>query len=666
MSIRVHSWLLLGCLFLTASLHAAEKKKLPAAPTNAAPANQGATASGGFKMGQYDAQNRLKSVIAGKGAKSGTNFNEVFIEEIHIESYKDDGTLDFVAEAPKCQFNVSTRTASSAGPMRAFTADKRMQIEGTGFTFVQTNSTLVISNDVHTTIRRDATNAPGAKTPATNAAPEKPLEIFADHFQFDLPSKRVVYRDRVRADDPQMTLTCGLLTVFLAEQGGGFDKIVAEENVKVDSKTDGSHIEAAHGVYTRKDEQIELTGQPKWRQGLREGVAEKVVFHRTDRALEADGKVELKLPREALGTNGFLLSGAAPTTNAPAKSASKPVDKKLSATNAPQIVLVYADHLHSRSNLTVARGSVRVLDATNRLSCGKLTLRQATKESPEDLAVAEENVVVEQGLKRVTAQKGVYNKTTGIAVFDQQPEWKLEQSEGRADTLIFEVTTNAFTARGHALVRLLRNRGGGSLLPVFPTKTNATNRVAQPVEIFSDTFEVRDRRARFTGGVHAHEAPRTGAEPRLACAELVVNFSEKGNRAESAVAKGGVLVEQGTPGATNGPAVYQTMKAQTINARMAPLTGELAELIGTGGVVIEHPGGRATGEQANYLVATDTMRLTGTPTATTPQLEITEASALIWDRANNKFSATAPYKMKLHSSPAKTHATNSPAKKFFK
>jgi hypothetical protein len=115
----------------------------------------GGSVKGGFKYPNYDAQNRLKSMLTGEEAQPDLT-GRVKIKKFRLETYRDDGRLDLVAEAPECTFDLATRTVSSSGELRAFTADERFSITGQGFRFAQTNSSLVISNRVHTIIRRDA------------------------------------------------------------------------------------------------------------------------------------------------------------------------------------------------------------------------------------------------------------------------------------------------------------------------------------------------------------------------------------------------------------------------------------------------------------------------------------------------------------------------------
>jgi lipopolysaccharide export system protein LptA len=71
----------------------------------------------------------------------------------------------------------------------------------------------------------------------------------------------------------------------------------------------------------------------------------------------------------------------------------------------------------------------------------------------------------------------------------------------------------------------------------------------------------------------------------------------------------------------------------------------LSDLVAEGDVQIEQPGSMAKGARATYTAATDFLELTGTPTLDTPQARITEARTLVWDKAKNRFAATAPYRI---------------------
>jgi hypothetical protein len=136
----------------------------------------------------------------------------------------------------------------------------------------------------------------------------------------------------------------------------------------------------------------------------------------------------------------------------------------------------------------------------------------------------------------------------------------------------------------------------------------------------------------LTGGVQGHELPKTGAESRFRAGQVLIALAPGGQRAERASAVGGVLVEQGTPGVTNGPAAYRRFEASEVDAGLSPLTGELVSFDARIGVRVEQPGGWAAGDRAYYSAVTDTMILTNRPTANIGPVRLTQAEALHWHR----------------------------------
>lgn len=95
-----------------------------------------------------------------------------------------------------------------------------------------------------TTLR--GTNSPAADTNAT--------EIISQSAYFDLKARTAIYLGDVRVRDPRMELTCEVLTVKLAAEGGGkFQNIIAETNVVIDFQDDkGQRIHGTGGkvIYT--------------------------------------------------------------------------------------------------------------------------------------------------------------------------------------------------------------------------------------------------------------------------------------------------------------------------------------------------------------------------------------------------------------------------------
>jgi lipopolysaccharide export system protein LptA len=587
--------------------------------------------TGGFKFPALDEQNRLRSLVTGQEMQPLAG-GLVAIKQLRLETYRESGDLDLIAEAPESTFDVGRRVLSSPGPLKAWSADERLSITGVGFEYEQYAGRFVLSNDVHTILRRGPTHPPAAGV-------ESPLEIFARRFAFEQTNKLAVYRDAVRVNDPQMDLTCGVLNVRLGAESGSFEQIEAQQDVVVLGKEGHSRATGDRAVYERANERVELTGGATWQQGPRAGTADVLTYHRTARSVQADGQVRMTLPRETFGQTGFPFF--------PARSLDA------GGTNPGAVVRIAADHFQTLSNLTLFRGGVRAGDETNRLRCGLLAVHSATAESPEDIVIAEEDVRVEQGSNWITAARAVYTRSTDTAVFTGRPEWRTDRSEGRGETLMVQPGSDRFQARQNAYVRLLASGGpgGGSLLPVLASGTNVTATEASPVEITADDFELKGREAGFTGRVRARELPGDGSQSRMQCGRLAVGFAGGGGAVERVVAREAVVIESGTPGVTNGPAKYQKLAAEAVTAQFDPATGEVDRLLAEGRVEMVQPGVLASGDRAEYTRATDQLVLTGRPTGETPEVVFTEAQAFVWNRAKNTLQATPPYKMKVKVKP---------------
>jgi len=91
------------------------------------------------------------------------------------------------------------------------------------------------------------TNAPAEKKP-----PAQPTEINSDSADFDLNTRRVVYRGHVAVIDPKIKLNCERLVVDLPESGNHLSHISAETNVVIDltdEKGDKYHVTSDSAVY---------------------------------------------------------------------------------------------------------------------------------------------------------------------------------------------------------------------------------------------------------------------------------------------------------------------------------------------------------------------------------------------------------------------------------
>lgn len=586
-------------------------------------------ASGFSASGYYPEPNhtRMKFRIRGDQG-SPESENRFRVTQLRLETFRVSGEAEMVIAAPDCVYDPAKRTASSPGHLKVETGDGRFSVEGEGFLWQGLDSTLTISNQVRSVIHRSTNAEPGDV--------RLPLIITARQFEFDMPNTRGVYRGEVHGDDPEMEFSCGVLTATGSTNTQTFEVLMAEQDVSLLNKKDGLRATGDRAVYTRVDEKMVMSGNMTWKRGRQEGRADSATIDRRERSLDVQGNVTMRAPRETLGLGGFFLS----TTNAtPAAAESSP------------LVDLFAQrfqHFLDRSNLTVVDGGVRIVDATNQLSCDKLTVESPTP--GDQTATAEGNVVMTQGSQGhgIRADRAVYTKADERMVFTGQPSWTTDQSDGRANRVTVYNATQEIHAEGDVATKVALGEQQDELFSFFPGAGD-TNQSSRVIEVFARELTARERRVTFLGDARAHQSPLTGSEPRLRSDKFEIRFGTSANQVESIRAVEHVVYEQGVRGITNGPNVYRRLTTRSLTARTAATTGALSELLADHDVRIEQSGSLATGDRATYTAATDSFEVSGKPTLESAQMTITDARTLVWDKARNRFSATAPYKIRFRT-----------------
>jgi lipopolysaccharide transport protein LptA len=138
------------------------------------------------------------------------------------------------------------------------------------------------------------TNAPAPVPAPTHLRPA--TEIFADTADFNLKTQLAVYTGHVRVEDPQMKLTCGVMTARVP-QSGRPDSIVAEQNVVIDAiDNEGKPVHATgdKAVYTYRvinsvtNETVELTGNPRVQKPGYEATADTITWDRSNNTFRLD------------------------------------------------------------------------------------------------------------------------------------------------------------------------------------------------------------------------------------------------------------------------------------------------------------------------------------------------------------------------------------------
>jgi len=133
----------------------------------------------------------------------------------------------------------------------------------------------------------------------TNAVPREPrgpTRIYSDSADFDMAGHKAVYRGHVRVEDPQMKLTCALLTADLPPNGGRPNRIVAETNVAIDftdEKGQTMHATGDQAIYLFEvengatNETVTLTGHAKVENAQGWLTGEPIVWNRANDSITA-------------------------------------------------------------------------------------------------------------------------------------------------------------------------------------------------------------------------------------------------------------------------------------------------------------------------------------------------------------------------------------------
>ena len=441
----------------------------------------------------YPAPNetRMKSLVQGEKARP-QGPGRTLINDARVENYRTNGEPEVIIEAPECLLDQNHHTMNSAGPLKVKTADGKFLIEGEGFLWLQTNSTLFISNKVHTIAHRElmATGETNSSVAATEAS-AKEIEIFSDSFEYAKESGLGVYHDNVRAVGTNLTLATKTMTLILPMKDRQLESVTADNDVVMDYE--GIHATGDHGNYVVATGMAHVTGNPAWKAEAREGKGDELIIDRTNKIFTAEGHAYLKMPAASMGSAGFI-----PKQQAEARKSDRV------ATNG--FVEIVSDRYVVMTNLAVFQNKVRVTETEDQqpkggMSCSLLTVRFVGTNQLENM-LAETNVVIEQRENDTTNQfvaaRAFYTATNNIMELTGAPAWRAGLREGKADLLLVNLQNNTLDARSNAWMRLPASELGESL-PGSASKDTAgtvakTNEFA---DVYSHEYTVSPENAFF-------------------------------------------------------------------------------------------------------------------------------------------------------------------------
>jgi len=590
------------------------------------------------------------------------------IEGLQLVLFNPEGQSNLVVTTPQCVFDLRSKVVSSTDALQAGSVSGELSLAGEGFECRLADESLIVSNRVHAVIRKDwlntQTNPPSAALSIaprrqTNSPgnPAQRLHIYSDGLRFQ--TNLALFRGNVRAEDPQGTLTAGLLTVKFTETDRHFGNSYAEHNVVIDSE--GVHATGERANYLVTNNVVELVGNPTWRLGNYDGRADELVVDLRTRAFHAARNVEMLLPPDAFGTNGFLGVEPRPATNVLS------LNKQPIKVNADDFDF-RPDGTDTNLNIAVLRGQVRVGAENGTLSCELITVKSSTRQNRTESVVAERHVVMEHENNRVTGDKAVYEARNETMELTGAPAWRLGPREGTAEILAFDMKNRAYRAERTVRMRFPAGSFGPApwLSPISAGKRSdlfaaahsgdrtsgtatptagviATN---HPIEIAADEFEFApDGRntnvtlATYRGHVVVTDPDRM----KLSCERLIGRTLAGTNQMETIVAERKVDLEFHEPdrdGRARGEkAVYTASNGQVV-------------VTGSDGVEITFRDprveGRATGTEAVYLGERDVMELRGNPVVTT-QYGRAQGDVVMVDLAQTTLKATGQWKLQVNA-----------------
>jgi lipopolysaccharide export system protein LptA len=496
--------------------------------------------------------------------------------------------------------------------------DGKFSIEGEGFLWQQTNSTLLVSNRVHTIIHPElmgaqtATATNNVVVEQTNAAAEQAagINVFSDQFEYAEDSGRGVYQGNVRVAGTNLTSSAGKMTIVLSAAERRLQTLEAEENVIIDYKQ--MHATGGQGLYSADTGLIRLTNQPTWRLEQRDGSGDELVLDQTNGVFHANGHARLQTPAQNMGVSGLLSEPGSVSSNS------------VPATN--HFVEVLCDNYQLQTNLAVFRKEVRVSDRIadqlqGEMSCALLTLTfSGTNELQKMLA--EHQVVIAQQDKQFTAEKAEYTGTNGVLDLTGNPGWRAGVREGKGDLVRVHPAREEMLVQGNAVMKFPAAELGQSAFSALGTPKRGQSKATtnEFAVVYSQEYFLTPESALFRGGVRI-EHPQM----KWACEEItMLSPPELGKTGRMMIAEPAVVFDviddQGRSyHGTGEKAVYTHRVMATLTNDIVELTGSPAMLTATN---IVGQNNIMTLDLANHkLTAPGKYKLWGTaPTVTTTTL----------------------------------------------
>jgi len=373
----------------------------------------------------------------------------LLITDARSETFRETGEGELIVEAPQAIFERTQRSINSAGPIHVQTADGSFSIEGEGFLWLQSTSTLFISNRVHTIVYPALAAGTNTPSPPVDRSDTNRVDVFSRQFEFQADTGRGDYEGDIRVTGENFNLTSEHLEVVLPVEQRRLETVTALTNVVIDYQLDHDTV---HATGERADYSVatglaKITVNPTWSSQQREGRGDELVLDRTNKIFQANGHALLKLPAEGFKDSGFLPPDVTIETN--------------------HFVEITCSNYVFQTNLAVFNDNVHVTETTNgqprgTMTCSRMTGRFAGTNQLQTL-LAETNVVFRQEDNLFTGQQALFAATNGALEMTGEPAWQSGKREGKGDRLLAFLRQKELQALGHAWMRLPATELGESM-----------------------------------------------------------------------------------------------------------------------------------------------------------------------------------------------------------
>jgi lipopolysaccharide transport protein LptA len=513
--------------------------------------------SGGFQAPTSTDDRGRRHVLKGNSAEPrGNDLYE--LTEPRVTSFNADDTPEMFIEAPRCFYKMRSG-AYSDSTLSVRTADGRFAIQGLGWSWQPEAAELTISNQVVALVLKSALATNLVSNTGTNA----PVRITASRFR--QAGEKASFLGEVVVKDGNDILRCKQLDIIFVKPDG-LQRIEAIESVELEREN--AKVQSGRAVYDFKKNEIRITEDPRWSSEQREGSAKLLVMDRTANTLVAEGEVYMRLPLTNVASTGTPNAG----TN------------RFLDIHSDQFR--FEERTSNRLARAIYRGNVSVVHPEATISSSELKVGFNSTNRIEHIE-AEKNVRIQNGASLAFGDRAEYDLQSEKIVLSGEPHWKVEESTGKSELLMFYPKTQELLALGNVEM-IVPGRSVGTLFAVN-IKTNQTAGTNAPMTIRADSFSRGTNVAVFSENVQISDD-----RGKMTC-KLVTIVTGGTNRLERVIAEGGVRLEQ--------------------------------------------PGMVATGSRAEYNVATGLVHLTGSPELVSDGRSL-RADAFIINRNANTFSVS--------------------------